>query len=257
MIVIAALNGSLTSEASAHYALHYSRVHGFELHLLHVHNTVDSKDAVVQSIAKLETEALRLGVNVKRVFLEGKPIKALQSYVNKMFVDTIFCSTSAARRLFKDSFSEKATRMRLKCDLAVVRIVNLERARNHRSLMLSIRDSRLAVQKFTFFASLAKAYETPAEIYSIKVMRRSALATLDAGLTKKLLREIDNQLVHYRKLAALANFRFRLKHAITTREDASIICGQPLCPRRAKRYPGICNTLRRSYQRHFQLLAGI
>lgn len=150
-------------------------------------------------------------------------MKALQFYISKMLVDTAFCSTRATRRLFQGSFSKKATRIGLRCDVAVVRIVNIGSARNHRSLMLAIKDTRLDVRKFTFFASLASAYETPAEIYSIKVMHLRALALLDIGSIKRILRRIDNQLLHYRKLAALANLNFRLKHAITTMEHGSII----------------------------------
>jgi len=223
MIVIAALNGSLTSEATAYYALHYSRVHGFGVHLLHIHNPIDNRESVSRSMKALETEAARLGVKVERVFLDGKPVTALQVYIDKLPVDTIFCSTRATRRLFQGSFSEKLVRMPLKCDVAVARIVNIEAARNHNALLLSIKDARLDVRKFSFFVGMAKAYDAPAEIYSVKVMPRRSLALLDTASIKKILRKIDNQLAHYKKLSALAAIDFRLKHALTTSEDSRII----------------------------------
>lgn len=224
MIVIAALNGSLTSEATAYYALHYSRIHGFGVHLLHVHNVADDREAVNRSIKALETEARNLGVETERVFLEGRPVTALRGYIDKLPVDTVFCSTRATRRLFQGSFSEKLVRMDLKCDVAVARIVNIETARNHNALLLAIKDARLDVRKFTFFAGLAKAYEAPSEIYSVKVMPRRSLALLGRGSMKKILRKIDNQLAHYKKLSLLTGIDdFRLKHAITTSEDSRII----------------------------------
>jgi hypothetical protein len=118
MIVIAALNGTLTSETAAHYALRYCSVYRFDLHLLHVRNEADPIESIMQSMENIEMEASRL-----------------------------------------DSFSDKVTRMRMGCDVAVVRIANLESAGRHSSLMLSIRDARLSAQKFVFFASLDHQYD--------------------------------------------------------------------------------------------------
>jgi nucleotide-binding universal stress UspA family protein len=223
MIVIAALNGTLTSESAAHYALRYCSVYRFDLHLLHVRNETDPIESVMQSMENIKIEASRMEIKVEYILLEGQPLKALKAYVRKRPVDILFCSTPATRRFFLDSFSDKVTRMRMGCDIAVVRIANLESARRHSSLMLSIRDARLSVQKFVFFASLAKAYEIPAEVYSVSVMSRAALAKLDLHSIKRIFRSINQRLGHYQKLAGLADFKFRLKHSITTSENPQIV----------------------------------
>ncbi|MBW2079663.1 MAG: universal stress protein [Deltaproteobacteria bacterium] len=223
MIVIAALNGTLTSDTAAHYALRYCSVYRFDLHLLHVRNDTDPIEPVMQSMKNIEMEALRMEIKVECALLEGQPLKALKAYVRKKPVDILFCSTPATRRFFLDSFSDKVTRIRIGCDVAVVRIASLESARRHSSLMLSIRDARLSVQKFVFFASLAKAYEIPAEVYSVSVMSWAALAKLDRASIKESLRNINQRLGHYQKLAELADFKFRLKHSITTRENPQIV----------------------------------
>lgn len=223
MIVIAALNGTLTSETAAHYALRYCGVYKFDLHLLHVRNEADPIESVMQSMKNIEMEASRMEIKVEHVLLEGQPLNVLKAYVQKRPVDILFCSTPATRRFFLDSFSDKVTRMRMGCDVAVVRIASLESARRHSSLMLSIRDARLSVQKFVFFASLAKAYEIPAEVYSVSVMNWAALAKLDLASIKRIFRSINQRLGHYQKLAGLADFRFRLKHSVTTSENPQIV----------------------------------
>jgi nucleotide-binding universal stress UspA family protein len=223
MIVIAALNGTLTSETAAHYALRYCSVYRFDLHLLHVRNEADPIESVMQSMENIQMEASRMEIKVECILLEGQPLKALKAYVRKRLVDILFCSTRATRRFFMDSFSDKITRMRMGCDVAVVRVANLESARRHSSLMLSIRDARLSVQKFVFFASLAKAYEIPAEVYSVSVMSWSALAKLDLASIKRIFRSINQSLGHYQKLAGLADLKFRLKHSVTTSENPQIV----------------------------------
>ncbi len=54
-------------------------------------------------------------------------------------------------------------------------------------------------------------------------MHQRTLALPEIGLMKKILRKIDNQLAHYKKLTTLANLDFRLKHALATSEDSRII----------------------------------
>lgn len=110
MIVIAALNGTLTSESAAHYALRYCSVYRFDLHLLHVRNETDPIESVMQSMENVEMEASRMEIKVEYILLEGQPLKALKAYVRKRPVDILFCSTPATRRFFLDSFSDKVTR---------------------------------------------------------------------------------------------------------------------------------------------------
>jgi len=110
MIVIAALNGTLTSEMAAYYALRYCGIYRFDLHLLHVRNEADPIESVMQSMKNIETEASRMEIKVEYVLLEGQPLKTLKAYVQKRPVDILFCSTPATRRFFLNSFSDKVTR---------------------------------------------------------------------------------------------------------------------------------------------------
>ena len=77
MDVIAAINGQLTSEVAALYGLHFARLHGLPLVLLHVANPGDTIEAVTKSMDNVETVAREYGMATERVILEGDPAEAV------------------------------------------------------------------------------------------------------------------------------------------------------------------------------------
>jgi hypothetical protein len=81
----------------------------------------------------------------------------------------------------------------------------------------------MSVEKFTFFASMAKAYDAGGEIYSVTVTSRKKRAGLDLGDTKRMLQKIDDRLSHYEQLAKLMDIPLRFKHSIALNEIDQVL----------------------------------
>ena len=225
MDVIAAINGQLTSEVAALYGLHFARLHGLPLVLLHVANPGDTIEAVTKSMDNVETVAREYGMATERVILEGDPAEAVKRYLFENRSEILFCSTRYRERkkFFNLSFSEKLRNMSLPVDLAEVRVVHIHSTLSTERIVLPIKEDRISVEKFTFFASMAKAYDAGGEIYSVTVSSRKRRAQLDLGDTKRILQKIDDRLSHYAQLAKLMDIPLRFKHAIAANEIDQVL----------------------------------
>jgi len=225
MKVVAAVNGQVTSEVSALYGLHYARLHEFPLVLLHVVNPDDSIAAVEKSMENIEEAAREFGVLAERAILEGKPAQTAKRYLRENKTEILFCSTRyrLRKKRFNLSFSEKLRSMTLPADLAEVRVVHVHSTLSTERIVLPIKEDRMSVEKFTFFASMARAYNASGEIYSVTVTSRKRKARLDLGETRRILQKIDDRLSHYTQLAKLVDVPLRLKHSITLNEVDQVL----------------------------------
>ena len=225
MNVIAAINGQVTSEVAALYGLHFARLHGLPLILLHVANPKDTIEAVEKSMANIEEVAGVYDMATERVMLEGPPAETVKAYLIKNKSEILFCSTRYRRhkKFFHLSFSEKLRAMSLPVDLAEVRVVHIHSTLATERIVLPIKEDRMSVEKFTFFASMARAYNAGGEIYSVTVTSRKRRASLDLGDTKRILQKIDDRLSHYEHLAELMNIQLRLKHSIALNEIDQVL----------------------------------
>ncbi|WP_028585431.1 universal stress protein [Desulfogranum mediterraneum] len=220
MNVIAAVNGQLSAEVAARYGLHFARVHGLALSLLHILNPGDSIRAVEESMANIEELARGYQLASQRVILQGPPMETLRRYLQGNKGAMLFCSTRyrPRRNLYTLSFGQELLSQDLPVDLAVVRVVQPHSTLTTERILLPIKEGRLSVEKFTFFASMLKAYQASGEIYSVTVTSRKKKANLDLGTTRQLLQQIDDRLSHYRQLALHMDIPLRLKHAIAVNE---------------------------------------
>jgi nucleotide-binding universal stress UspA family protein len=223
MKVILALNGSITSEASAIFAIRYCRLYDYELELVHIKNEKDSLAEVEKSMESVETIAGGAGVACERLFMHGSGVGPLISYVRENRVDTIFCTTRAERGFFAASFSDYLTRRPLPCDVAVVRIADMGALNRVERIGMSIKNAKLSVEKFAFFSSMVRAFEAEGEIYSISVLSTGQRAEMGFVGTRERLESLDAQLSHYRQLAELEGVKLRLKHAFAESETEQIL----------------------------------
>lgn len=225
MNVIAAVNGQVTSEVAAMYGLHFARIYGLPLILLHVVNPNDSLDSVEKSMENIEKAAKEHKVETERVLLEGTTAETVKRYLFENKSEILFCSTRYRQRkkLFNLSFSEKLTSMALPMDLAVVRVVHIHSTLSTERIVLPIKEDRMSVEKFTFFAAMARAYNASGEIYSVTVTSKKRRASLDMGDTKRILRKINDRLSHYIQLAKLMDIPLRIKHSIALNEIDQIL----------------------------------
>ncbi|OQX05903.1 MAG: hypothetical protein BWK76_26865, partial [Desulfobulbaceae bacterium A2] len=178
MKVIAALNGLVSSDVAALYALRYAALFDATLCLLHVLNPADRRQDVEQSMAAVEEAAVPYQVTTERVFLTGEPVLAIRTYLADSKIDTLFCSTRTRtrQRFFHNSLSERLSRLSLPANLAVVRVVHLNAVHVTENILLPIRDGRLSARKFAFFSALAKAFAAATEIYCIHASSRDQRA---------------------------------------------------------------------------------
>ena len=225
MKVIAAVNGQVTAEVAALYGLHFARIHGLPFVMLHVRNPDDAADAVEKSMAEIEKAAEAYEMTTERVMLEGPPLETARRYLLENKPEILFCSTRYRQRkkFFNRSFSEKLTGLGLPVDLAVVRVVHVHSTLSTDRIVLPIREDRMSVEKFTFFASMARAYNASGEIYSVTVTGRKKRARLSLGDTRRILQRIDDRLSHYVHLAELMGIPLRLKHALARNEIDQVL----------------------------------
>ena len=223
MKIIAAINGTITAETMAFYALKYAQIQNKTLVLLHVENEKDNIEDVESSMDRLSTIAISHDVEVEKVILNGSIAKSMEDYISKAFVDIIFCSTRKENKFIIDSFSDILTKMNLGIDIAVARIVKISHIMDVKNMMLSIKDDKLSVKKFTFFATLASSYEADTEIYSVSNMSKSKLSNLDIHEAREKLGVINYNLRHYLNLSHLMPFSIHIKHNFAQKEEKSIL----------------------------------
>lgn len=223
MKVIAALNGLVSSDVAALYALRYAALFDYTLCLLHVLNPSDRREEVELSMAIAEEAAIHYKVKTERVFLTGEPVLAIRKYLAETRTDTLFCSTRMHRRFFQDSLSEKLSRLSLPANLAVIRVAHVNAVFVTENILLPIREDRLSSQKFAFVSSLAKAFDAATEIYSIHPTGRRKLAAMDTHTARMLFQKINTRLSHYASTLKLLDIPFTIKHALTGREVDQIL----------------------------------
>jgi nucleotide-binding universal stress UspA family protein len=223
MKVLAAMNGLVSSDVAALYALRYAALFDYTLCLLHVLNPADNREEVEMSMATAEEAAVHFAVKTERVFLTGEPAAAIRRYLAENKTDTLFCSTRMHRRFFQNSLSEKLSRLSLPANLAVVRVAHVNAVFVTENILLPIREERLSAQKFAFFSSLAKAFGAATEIYSIHPTGRRRLAAMDTHTARMLFQKINTRLSHYVNTMKLLDIPLTIKHALTGREVDQIL----------------------------------
>ncbi|WP_373069601.1 universal stress protein [Sulfurimonas sp.] len=223
MKVVASLNGSITSESMAFYALKYAQAQDFTLVLFHVENRKDDIEDVKASIERISTIAVSENIKVETVILSKFSKKNIKNYLLDINADTIFCSTRKHTKFIKNSFSELLIKMNLNIDIAVVRIVHINNILESGNIFLSIKEDKLSVKKFTFFSILSSAYKAKGEIYSVTKISKFRLAAIGIHETRERLSAINYNLRHYKKLSNFMPFSLNIKHDFTFNETQSIL----------------------------------
>jgi len=214
--VISLINGSLISETSSIYALHYAKSLDLRVDLIHI-NGKDSLTAVYKSVEDLKDIAQKLDVEVNFVIFDD--LDALKNFIESKEIDMVFCSTRHRHSILDKSFVQTFIHKKIKVDLSVIKVVKLGRANSIDNIILPIRDTKLSVKKFTLFATFSKAYNSKAEIYSVD---KIAPLHLHQENQKERLQEIIMNLRHYFRLAKMMNFKFSIKHDFALSEGEKV-----------------------------------
>jgi hypothetical protein len=214
MKVIALINGQITSEVSAIYALHYAKVNSYELELIHFLNNRDELVAVQRTIMRIKEMAKGYDIACHSDMFNNT-VHYLIQYTKEHFVDTIFCATRIKKSFFSDSFSSLLIKLPLRANIAIARIVHVSAAMSIDSLLLPIEDDRLSVMKFHFFSSLVQAYEAQYELYSIKKCSTRRLSNMLYEEKKEAAHQINQQLRHYQKLSHFMHQSMHITHTFS------------------------------------------
>jgi len=219
MQVVSLINGSLSSETSSIYALHYAKRQGCKFSLVYIKEKIYSKD-LDKSFENIKHSADFLEVDTELLIFEN--LTEFNDFVKLKDVDMLFCASRHNHSIFDRSFVQSIIKMDMEIDLAVVKVVKLFRANSVDNIILPIRGSKLSIKKFTLFYTFAFAYEAKAEIYSIDKISKRALDKVESIQIKNRLKEIIFNLRHYFRIATLLNFKFNLKHDYTLAEGEKI-----------------------------------
>lgn len=223
MTILVALNGQIASEGAAFYALKFAATLGRAVELIHVENDEDALEEVEASMADVEAVAAQYGVDVRRRFLEGNPVRAVREYLKEHLPDILFCGTRVRGRPLRDSFSQRLASLHPDCDLAVVRTVHAGAALAVERALLPIRAERMPGERYAFFAILLRGYGASGEIYSVTRLMARKRVELEIEQVRERLEDIDRCLAHYTRLAALADLRVYVKHAFAGDETTQIL----------------------------------
>ena len=219
MRIVSLINGSLIAQTAAVYALHYAKALGVMCSFVHIRDK-DELLSVKQSAKELKREAEKLGVACELEYLET--IEGFSEFVRLHDVDMVFCSTRHDHGLFDQSFVQKLLAQRLVSDMAVVKVVKLGAAQHVEKLILPIRQSKLSINKFSFFALISLAYQAKAELFSVDKISKKKLAFVDAATQKTALQKLVFALRHYMRVAKMSAFKFSVKHAFSLAEGDSV-----------------------------------
>lgn len=209
MRVISLINGSLSSETSSIYALHYATRLAYKFSLVYIKEKEYSKD-LDKSFENIKHSADFLEVDIELLIFEE--LAEFKDFIQSKDVDMLFCSSRHNHSIFERSFAQSIVKMDMEVDLAVVKIVKLFRANSVDNIILPIRDAKLSVKKFTLFYTFALAYDAKGEIYSIDKLTKREFAKVDSIQIKNRLKEVVFDLRHYFRIATLLGFKFNLKH---------------------------------------------
>ncbi len=219
MRVISMINGSLSSETTSVYALHYAKKLSYRLSLIYIKEAVYSRD-LDQSYAHIKHTAELLEVDTELLLFEN--LREFKEFVKSRNIDMLFCSSRHNHTIFEKSFAQSVVKMGLSVDIAILKIVKLHRANSVENIILPIRGSKLSVKKFTLFYTFALAYDAKAEIYSIDKLSKTELAKVESSDTTNRLKELIFAFRHYFRIAAAMDFRLQLKHDYTLAEGERV-----------------------------------
>lgn len=223
MKVIAAINGTITAESMAFFALKYAQIQNLTLLLLHIENKKDDLNEVEASMDRITMLATSQNIQTERAILKGPIKKTIRVFLSNNFADIIFCSTRKEKNFITNSFSLLLTKLELNIDIAIVRIVTISNVMDVSNVILSIKKDRLSVKKFTFFSTLASAYGADGEIYSLTGMSKFELSKIGIHEVRERLSLINYNLRHYIKLSNIMNFTLSIKHDFTNNEAQKIL----------------------------------
>jgi hypothetical protein len=219
MKIAAFINGSLISENSCIYALFYAKRMKAKVLAFFVKEKKFDEESVKESFNLLNKLAKKLDVEMKLLVL--KSFSDISSSVKKHKIELIFTSTKAYHSVFESSFSKSLLNEDLKCDIAIVKILKLGIAKGVEKIILPIREDRVSVKKFVFFATLSSSYNAHTQIYCVDKVTKRELA--DDDKKNRKIKNILFNLKHYIYLSKLINLDLTVKHTYATIEEANIV----------------------------------
>ncbi len=209
MKVISLVNGSLSSHTTAIFALHYAKQLTLDFSLIYIQDEHTSQ-YVENTLEDIMNLASSFGI--KSSFFTLANLEELKVFVESKDSDVLFCSTRQNKTIYDKSFLTEILKLQIKVDIAVVKVVKIGRAHNIEKIIMPIRDTKLSVNKFTFFSAFSLAYNAKSEIYSVDKISKIDFSKKTVEVIKQRLQEVIFNLRHYLLLGKMMDFKFAIKH---------------------------------------------
>jgi nucleotide-binding universal stress UspA family protein len=219
MKTITLVNGSLTSHTTAIYALEYAKQLNLSFTLAYV---IDQEDPYDVENSLKDIQDLSNSYEIENNFLIFENLLQLKQYIEAKDIDMLFCSTMQNKSIYDKSFLTEILKKKIKVDIAVVKVVKIERAYSVDKIVMPIRASKLSVKKFTLFSTFSLAYSAKAEIYSVDKISKMNMASVTIENIKTKLQSVIFNLRHYLRVAKMMNFKFAIKHDYAFTEDETV-----------------------------------
>jgi len=219
MKVISLINGSLISETTAAYAIHYAKELKSSISFIYVTGH-DSIQDVMRSSENLKAKSSNMDVEAEFIILDT--LYELKKYAHSKDADMIFCSTRHKHGILDKSFVQSIISQNIRADLSVIKIVKLGNTQNIENIILPIKDTKLSVKKFTLMTVFTLAYNAKFEIYSLDTISSKQLSNISTQDIKKRLKEIIFGLRHYIKLLKINSIPFSIKHDFSLKDGNKV-----------------------------------
>lgn len=122
---LAEIDGSITSESSARYALKFAKLINASLYLCFIHKKEARFEKAEAMIKRVFLEAEKNNLKVERIIKEGERLKELKHIIKKEKIDIAFLPADDFKKISK-----------LPCSIAVVKIVNMGKLSPKRILFI-------------------------------------------------------------------------------------------------------------------------
>lgn len=164
-VVVAAINEHLNSEISARYAMDFAKACGARFYVCFIAGKGMSShalDAAENALKRTFEHAVQMGLDAVVISETGLPEEKIPAICKREKADILFISTrheDVKRRFYAGSLAFDLSK-RIKCAIAIVRIVHAGRAHPREILVpLKARISRIADRAY-FAAKMAEAYRS-------------------------------------------------------------------------------------------------
>lgn len=233
MRIAAAINGTLTSEHAAYYALLYAQQMQLPLDFLTIVQEPFLHPNIEQNYKNLEEEARRRGVSTQLISYQSKPGEKTGPKLAKLLREdnyhTVFCSTRARKkRVFTDSVSQYLSRARIRCQVAIVKIHRVNQVSGFHRVGIFGGQKKPDLHQLALGLTLAKAHQGEVILSNPLPISHKSIHKLGLHDTRELLKSSDQGFRSLLSLCSLAGVPATIAHLPSGGRDVDYLLSRKI-----------------------------